>query len=86
MAKQLKREMPACRDCPGPCSGRVETLHLLKALEGGADGVVVFACHEDNCQYLHGNVRLNSRVEYAKQILAKIGLEQERLELFRLAT
>ncbi len=87
MAKALKLRMPNHLELvPVPCSGRIETLYLLKALEGGADGVVVFACYEENCRYLQGNLRLKSRVGYAKQIMAKIGLEQERLELFHLAT
>jgi coenzyme F420-reducing hydrogenase delta subunit len=87
MAKTLKLRMPDRLELvPVPCSGRIETLYLLKALESGADGVVVFACHEENCRYLQGNIRLKSRVGYAKQIMAKIGLEQERLEIFPLAT
>lgn len=86
MAKRLNSKMPGNLELvPVPCSGRIETLYLLKALEV-ADGVVVFACHEENCRYLQGNVRLKSRVGYARQIMAKIGLEPERLEIFPLAT
>jgi coenzyme F420-reducing hydrogenase delta subunit len=69
-----------------PCSGRIETLFLLKAFESGADGVIIFACYEENCQYLQGNLRLKGRVAYAKKILASIGLEEERIELVHLAT
>jgi coenzyme F420-reducing hydrogenase delta subunit len=87
MAKRLNREMPGNVEIvPVPCSGRIETLHLLKAFESGADGVAVFACHEENCRYLQGNRRLKGRIQYAQRILANIGLEQERLELFRLAS
>jgi coenzyme F420-reducing hydrogenase delta subunit len=87
MAKILKLKMPDNLELvPVPCSGRIETLYLLKALESGADGVVVFACYEENCRYLQGNIRLKGRVGYAKQIMTKIGLEQERLEIFHLAT
>ncbi len=87
MAKRLNLVMPGNLELvPVPCSGRIETLHLLKALESGADGVAVFACHEENCRYLHGNLRLKSRVEYAKGIMTQIGLEGERLEMFRLAS
>ena len=87
MAKALKHQLPDNIELvPVPCSGRIETLFLMKALESGADGVVVFACYEENCQYLHGNLRLKRRVAYAQQILAKIGLEAERIELFHLAT
>lgn len=87
MAKRLNLKMPERLELvPVPCSGRIETLHLLKALEEGADGVVVFACHEENCRYHRGNVRLKSRIAYAGQILASIGLQRERLDLCRLAT
>jgi coenzyme F420-reducing hydrogenase delta subunit len=87
MAKQLNLKLPGNVELVTiPCSGRIETLFFLKALEGGADGVVVFACHEENCRYLKGNLRLKGRVEYAKRIMAQIGLEQERLEIVHLAT
>jgi coenzyme F420-reducing hydrogenase delta subunit len=69
-----------------PCSGRIETPSLLKALEEGADGVVVFACHEENCQSLKGNRRVRGRLDYARQMLERIGLEKERLEICPLAT
>lgn len=69
-----------------PCAGRIETLHLLKALERGADGVLIFACHEENCQFLRGNLRAKSRLSYAHRMLEKIGLEKERIEICHLAT
>ena len=87
MAKTLNLKTPEKLEVvPVPCSGRIETLALLKALESGADGVVVLACYEENCQYLQGNVRLKGRVDYAKQIIGKIGLEKERLEIIHVAT
>jgi F420-non-reducing hydrogenase iron-sulfur subunit len=69
-----------------PCAGRIETIYLLKALEKGADGVLVFACYEENCQFLRGNLRAKGRLSYAHRILEKIGLEKERLEICHLAT
>ncbi len=69
-----------------PCAGRIETIYLLKALEKGADGVLIFACYEDNCQFLRGNLRSRSRLSYAQGLLEKIGLEKERLEICHLAT
>ncbi len=71
---------------PVPCAGRVETVHLLTALEQGADGVLIFACHEENCQYRRGNIRAKSRLLYAKTLLERIGMEKERLEICNLAT
>ncbi|OGP75401.1 MAG: heterodisulfide reductase subunit MvhD [Deltaproteobacteria bacterium RBG_16_49_23] len=69
-----------------PCAGRIETLYLLKALERGADGVLIFACYEQNCQFLRGNLRAKGRLSYAHRILEKIGIEKERIEICHLAT
>lgn len=69
-----------------PCAGRVEALYLLKALEKGADGVVLFACYEENCQYLRGNLRAKGRLSYVHRLMEKIGLEKERIEICYLAT
>ncbi len=69
-----------------PCAGRVDALHMLQALENGADGVLIFACHEENCQSLTGNLRAKARVGYVHGIMERIGLEKERLELCNLAT
>ena len=69
-----------------PCAGRIETIYLLKALEKGADGVMIFGCFEENCQFLRGNLRAKGRLSYAHRILEKIGLEKERLEICHLAT
>jgi F420-non-reducing hydrogenase iron-sulfur subunit len=69
-----------------PCAGRIDTIYLLKALENGADGVLVFACYEENCQFLQGSLRVRSRLSYAHRMLEKIGLERERIEICHLAT
>ncbi|MCX8118925.1 MAG: hydrogenase iron-sulfur subunit [Desulfobacterota bacterium] len=69
-----------------PCAGRIETLYLLKALERGADGVLIFGCYEENCQFLRGNLRAKGRLSYAHHFLEKIGLEKERIELCHVAT
>ena len=69
-----------------PCAGRIETIYLMKALEKGADGVLILACYEDNCQFLRGNLRAKGRLSYAHRILEKIGLEKERIEICHLTT
>jgi len=69
-----------------PCAGRIETIYLLKALENGVDGVIIFACYEENCQFLRGNLRAKRRLTYAHQWLEKLGLEKERIEICHLAT
>jgi F420-non-reducing hydrogenase iron-sulfur subunit len=65
-----------------PCTGRVDILHILKALEAGWDAVFISACHEGDCHYLTGNVQAQKRVAKLKKVLAEIGIEPERVELF----
>lgn len=87
MARGLGLDIPGNVDIVRvPCTGRIETLYLLKALEKGADGILVFACYEENCQFLRGNHRAKSRLLYARHLLETIGVEQERLEICHLAT
>ena len=87
MAGTLKLEIPGNVEIVRvPCAGRIETIYLLKALEKGADGVLIFGCYEENCQYLRGNLRAKGRLSYAHQRLERIGLEKERLEFCPLAT
>jgi len=69
-----------------PCTGRVDLVYLLRALEDGADGVAVLACFEDNCKYISGNIRARKRVEYARKLLKELGLEEERIAIFNLAS
>lgn len=64
---------------PLPCSGRLEPLHLLKALEEFADIAYVITCPEGACRYYEGNKRAIKRVERTKTIIAGIGLEPERV-------
>ncbi len=87
MAGSLKLEIPRNVEIVRvPCAGRIETIYLLKALEKGADGILIFACYEENCQFLRGNLRAKGRLSYAHRMLERIGLEKERLEICHLAT
>lgn len=65
-----------------PCSGTIDVLHLLKAFEQGADGVLVAGCLKGGCHFIEGNIRAERRVERAKSILDKVGLGKDRLEMF----
>jgi coenzyme F420-reducing hydrogenase delta subunit len=87
MAGTLKLKLPKNVEIVRvPCAGRIETIYLLKALENGADGVLVFACYEENCQFIRGNLRAKGRLAYAHRMIEKIGLEKERIEICHLAT
>jgi hypothetical protein len=66
-----------------PCSGKLQPEHLLKAFEAGADGVCVLACAEDGCHYLEGSRRMSRRAAYVRALLNELGLDGERLMVYR---
>lgn len=39
-----------------------------------------------DCHYLDGNVNAKRRVEYLRQLLKQIGLEEERVRMFNLSS
>jgi len=63
------------------CSGTVSPLHILKAFQMGADGVLVTGCHIGECHYLKGNYMTAKRIPVAKELLGFIGISPERLRL-----
>lgn len=69
-----------------PCTGRVDGIHILKALEDGADCVFVLGCLEKNCYYDTGSIEGRKRVGYVKQMLSEAGIEKERVEMFNSAS
>jgi len=69
-----------------PCTGRVDILHLLNAIEDGADGVYVAGCLEGECHYISGNLKARKKVAYVKKTLTEIGIEPERVEMYNLSS
>ena len=69
-----------------PCTGRVDIIYLLRAIEDGADGVYVAGCLEGECHFIEGNLRARKRVNYVKEILKDIGIEPERVEMYNLSS
>lgn len=68
-----------------PCSGKVDAIHIMKALEKGADGVYVAGCLEGDCHFKNGNTRAARRVAYLKKLLDDIGIGGERIEMFAMS-
>jgi F420-non-reducing hydrogenase iron-sulfur subunit len=82
----LEKELGSqIRFFPLPCSGRLDPLHLMRALESGADKVYVVTCPEGACRFREGNFRARKRLAYAQGLIREIGLDPERLELIHLA-
>lgn len=69
-----------------PCTGRIDVIHLLRAVEDGADGVLVAGCLEGGCHFVEGNFKAKKRVRLVKNLLDKIGIEGERIEMFNLSS
>ncbi len=57
-----------------PCSGRVDPLHVLHALEEGADGVMVTGCLKEQCHFVSGNLHAEKRMANLSKWLDAIGL------------
>lgn len=68
-----------------PCTGKVTPIYLLRAFEQGADGVYVAGCLEGDCHFMHGNLVAKPRVNYTRKLIAEVGLEPERLEMFNMS-
>ncbi|MCU0723158.1 MAG: hydrogenase iron-sulfur subunit [Planctomycetes bacterium] len=63
-----------------PCSGRVNPLYILKALQNGVDGVLVSGCHPGDCHYISGNLVARRKFAILKNLLAFVGIEPERVQ------
>lgn len=80
--RALEKELgKRIRFFPLPCSGRIDPLHLMRALESGADKVYLVTCPEGACQYREGNIRARKRVAHTQTLIEEIGLERDRIEL-----
>jgi coenzyme F420-reducing hydrogenase delta subunit len=80
--RALEKELgERIRFFPLPCSGRIDPLHLMRALESGADKVYLVTCPEGTCRYREGNLRAQKRIVFTQELIEEIGLERERLEL-----
>jgi len=69
-----------------PCTGKLEVIHLLKAIEAGADGVYAAGCLEGECHYLKGNLWARKRVDHVRELLAEVGIEPERVAMYNMSS
>ncbi len=63
-----------------PCSGRINPLYIVKALQNGADGVLISGCHPGDCHYISGNLVARRKFALLKRYLTYIGIEPERVQ------
>jgi coenzyme F420-reducing hydrogenase delta subunit len=63
------------------CTGRVDTLLIVKAFMDGADGVIVSGCHFGDCHYIAGNFKAAKRMFYLKRVLKSLGFDDRRVRM-----
>ncbi|NLO18263.1 MAG: hydrogenase iron-sulfur subunit [Ignavibacteria bacterium] len=62
-----------------PCTGRIDFMLLLKALQTGADGIIVSGCHPADCHYTAGNYHARRRWIIFKSLLDFVGFDTGRI-------
>ena len=64
------------------CTGRVDLAFILRALQQGADGVIVGGCWLGECHYVtEGNYYALNMMHLAKRLLEHAGLNPDRLRV-----
>ena len=63
------------------CSGRIDPTFVVKALNDGADGVLIGGCHPGDCHYLEGNYKAMRRYQLLTKMLEQFGVEKGRVRL-----
>ena len=63
------------------CSGRVNPLYVVNALQQGADGVIISGCHPGDCHYMEGNFYARRRLNLLKELLEFAGVDPRRFTM-----
>ena len=63
------------------CSGRVNPVFLINALQNGIDGVLIGGCHPGECHYDTGNYLARRRITILKKLLEYVGIDPRRVQL-----
>jgi F420-non-reducing hydrogenase iron-sulfur subunit len=86
LAGSKRMQYPASvRIIHAPCTGKIEMEHILEAFLKGIDGVLVAGCLEGGCHFLEGNLRARKRTDRIREMLAEIGMDEERLKMVNLS-
>ncbi len=62
-----------------PCSGRINPLYLVKALQNGVDGILVSGCHPGDCHYISGNMSARRKFSLFKKFMEYLGMDPGRI-------
>ena len=62
-----------------PCTGRINPLYVLNAVQGGADGVMISGCLPEQCHFKTGNMAARRQLQEFNDFLDYIGYEKNRV-------
>jgi coenzyme F420-reducing hydrogenase delta subunit/NAD-dependent dihydropyrimidine dehydrogenase PreA subunit len=62
------------------CTGRIESTFILRALEEGADGILIVGCSADECHYEFGAKRFAETYAKVQQLAHMLGYDKYRIE------
>lgn len=62
-----------------PCSGRINPIFILKAIQKGWDGVIISGCHHDECNFGTADDIARRRFSMFSDFLEFAGLEEGRV-------
>jgi len=63
------------------CSGRINPIFVINALQQGADGVLIGGCHPGDCHYERGNYLARRRYAILRELLEYIGIDPGRVRM-----
>ena len=61
------------------CTGRINPLHILNAVQGGVDGIIVSGCLPEKCHFKEGNLSALRQHDEFLNLLHYVGYERERV-------
>ena len=62
-----------------PCTGRINPLYILNAIQGGADGIMISGCLPEKCHFKEGNLSALRQHDEFLNFLDYIGYERDRV-------
>ncbi|MGQ9706567.1 MAG: hydrogenase iron-sulfur subunit [bacterium] len=72
---------PDIRVIKVPCSGRMDSLFILRALMDGADGVLASGCHPGDCHYSTANYYARRRFTVLRELMKAVGMNIDRFHV-----
>ena len=62
-----------------PCTGRLDPLFILNAVQGGADGVMISGCVPEKCHFKEGNLSARRQMDEFSDFLNYVGYDEDRI-------